>query len=144
MLKKIIFFITIVWIGVIWVHSMMPAPISRGESGAIAQWLQAIGIVSDGKAVEHIIRKIAHFTEFGLLGVLIFLDMAFSFKINRQCVPLALFIGLVIPMIDETIQLFSMGRSCAVVDVWLDFGGYVTGWLFTLLISRKLLNKTVD
>ena len=36
---------------------------------------------------------------------------------------------------DETIQLFSPGRSSQVTDVWIDFAGVVTGTLLAFLVQ---------
>jgi len=36
---------------------------------------------------------------------------------------------------DETIQLFSLGRSSQVTDVWIDFAGVVTGTLLVFLVQ---------
>ena len=36
---------------------------------------------------------------------------------------------------DETIQLFSLGRSSQVTDVWIDFAGVVTGTLLAFLVQ---------
>ena len=35
----------------------------------------------------------------------------------------------------ETIQLFSLGRSSQVTDVWIDFAGVVTGTLLAFLVQ---------
>lgn len=53
--------------------------------------------------------------------------------------------GLLTALTDETIQLFSGGRSSQVTDIWIDFGGVVTGmvlalallWLIGLLLGRR-------
>lgn len=140
MLKKTVFFLTILWIGVIWIHSSMPADISSGESGAVAQWLESIGLVADGEVIEHIIRKIAHFVEFGILGFLVMLNVYINFKPNKEYFLTALLFGILIPLIDETIQLFPQGRNSSVVDVWLDFSGYFTGAVILITVYKKLIN----
>ena len=40
--------------------------------------------------------------------------------------------GLLTAVIDETIQLFVEGRAGMIADVWIDFGGVVTGTLIML------------
>lgn len=47
--------------------------------------------------------------------------------------------GLLTALTDETIQLFSPGRSSQVMDVWIDFAGVMTGLLagmFVLALFR--------
>ena len=43
--------------------------------------------------------------------------------------------GLMTALTDETIQLFSPGRSSQVTDVWIDFAGVVTGTLLAFLVQ---------
>ena len=43
--------------------------------------------------------------------------------------------GLMTALTDETIQLFSLGRSSQVTDVWIDFAGVVTGTLLAFLVQ---------
>ncbi len=42
--------------------------------------------------------------------------------------------GLLTALTDETIQLFSPGRSSQVLDVWLDFMGVLAGLLVGLFL----------
>ena len=35
--------------------------------------------------------------------------------------------GLISACIDETIQIFVLGRSSSLLDVWVDIAGYATG-----------------
>ena len=58
-----------------------------------------------------------------------------------------MFLALTAALIDETIQIFS-DRGSAVVDVWIDFSGAITGSAFGFLIlilfsfiSSKKKNK---
>jgi VanZ family protein len=45
-----------------------------------------------------------------------------------------LFVLLAVPVIDETLQYFSPGRSPQVRDVLIDFSGCITGLIFTALV----------
>ena len=135
--KKI--FITVVialWIMLIWGHSMQPATISEHESGRVLYYLgkifPALLASEDGMVI---VRKAAHITEFLILGIL--LTVAFADKIygrfNRFTTPALT--GIFIAFIDETIQLFVVGRSGEVRDLWFDFGGVVLGTLIALAFS---------
>ena len=95
-----------------------------------------IGISTD--ITEHIIRKLAHFTEFTALGILLSIDTVLFLKNMKQYVWIPLFIG---PLIDETIQLFPIGRSSSVKDVWIDFSGVIFGTILLLVLKQIYLFK---
>ena len=130
--KKCLFFLIIyaVYILLIFRNSMDPADISSEKSGAVLLILNKL--LFGGKAVltEHIVRKLAHFAEYtiaGMLGMLFFRNLGFPV--------LSLFSGLLLALTDETIQLFVPGRSGQVTDVWLDFSGILAGSVMYLILS---------
>lgn len=85
-----------------------------------------------GDYIQKNIRKLAHFTEFFFLGlwtgtyVLIFLAKrcAFSFVLP---------FGIIVALLDETVQIFSK-RGSSVQDVWIDIFGYVCAILLLLFV----------
>lgn len=122
--------LTVLWLCVIWGHSMMPAENSGAESNFLSDWLmQYFPWMND-----YVIRKTAHFTEYALLGALVF--GAFP-KQGRVAVLETAFAGFLAAFFDETIQLFSPGRSGQIKDVWLDFAGFALLQLILRLIFRK-------
>ena len=128
--RKTLLVLTVLWLCVIWGHSMMPAEDSGNESNFLAEWLmQYIPWMDD-----YVIRKVAHFAEYAVLGGLLL--GAFP-KRGRDAVLRAVLAGLLVALIDETIQLFSPGRSGQVSDVWLDLAGFGTGQLILRLLWRK-------
>ena len=74
-------------------------------------------------------RKIAHFVEYGILGVEIALLVIFYLQNKLKMAIISLPAAMCIAVIDETLQYFS-GRGPAIVDVWIDLGGFAA---FTLL-----------
>lgn len=85
-----------------------------------------------GRFVSRYVRKIAHFTEFFLLGTEATL---FSFSTHRKKLLLyQLGFGLCVAAADETIQRFT-GRGASVRDVILDFSGFLTATAFLCLIG---------
>ena len=50
-------------------------------------------------------------------------------------------IGLLVALIDETIQLFPVCRSSSVKDVWLDFSGVIFGTIILLVLRQIYLFK---
>lgn len=135
--KNRIFFIimtvlTVLFISFIFIHSSKNADISTDESlatmGFFQSILNALGIPVS--LTDYIIRKTAHFGEFGLLGVLVSLTF---YSYDKQIKNLfkrilsVFFICLTTAITDETIQLFVPGRSGQVTDILLDFSGSFTG-----------------
>ena len=127
--KKSLFFLIIyaVYILLIFRNSMDPADTSSEKSGAVLLMLN--NLLFGGKAIltEHIVRKLAHFAEYtiaGMLGMLFFRNLGFPV--------LSLFSGLLVALTDE---IFVPGRSGQVTDVWLDFAGVLAGSAVYLILS---------
>lgn len=141
-------FLLVAWLLFIFGHSMVPAQISSEESGTLLVLLldlaDGLGIDA-GWLTEHILRKMAHFTEYGVYGVLLWINSKNGRRERRysragwqeKVFPLALAV-IGAPFLDETIQLFTPGRSGRVEDVWLDMAGCLTGLLLTKLFMELL------
>lgn len=126
----------------IFYRSSLSIPDSRAESIAVGQWLTPFLeiFLGRGNVTVHLIRKLAHFCEFGLLGVEL---MSLSLLCACRNPLYALFFALLCALSDETIQIFSE-RGSQVSDVWLDFSGAVCGILGILLLVilfRKVLHR---
>lgn len=122
--------VLIFYIIFIFSNSLTPAVISSENSGfalRIARTcFDSLGI-SAPWLTDHVIRKSAHFAEYTLLGLLLYQSMgqlSMGVGLRERIHPLAVFL---IPFIDETLQLFTEGRSGQISDVWLDISGVVFG-----------------
>lgn len=75
-------------------------------------------------SIQHIIRKLAHFFIFAVLGALAFLSVISytDYKIISRLATSAL-ICLIYAISDEVHQLFVPGRSSEIRDVFIDFSG---------------------
>lgn len=87
-----------------------------------------------------VIRKLAHFSEFFLLGTFSFSYL--NTKINcpgmkRSALYSSLF-GLIYSISDETHQFFLDGRVMSIVDVLIDTTGVISGVLITRLIFHLI------
>lgn len=111
------------WLLVIFGHSLMPQNLSRQESETLLSRLAGMFPF----LTHFLLRKIAHFTEFAVLGVL--LTRCFRMGPVRS-----LFAGLLCALFDETVQLFVPGRGSQVRDVWVDFAGVTFAVGVTVLI----------
>ena len=108
----------------IWGNSMMTATDSGSLSTGVLDWLgEFIPFFANG-AHHKVLRKIAHFSEFFLLGLLCAAQRVKSEKLLTFGL---IAFGLIAACIDETIQIFVLGRSSSLLDVWLDISGFATG-----------------
>ena len=91
------------------------------------------GVFTPGEAVpsggDGLLRKFAHFAEFGALGLL--LGWLFG-MLGKKRLP-AFALGVAAACIDETIQIFVPGRSPGIRDVCIDSCGAAAGMLLLFL-----------
>lgn len=120
---------SVLWLGVIFGQSHIPGDMSAAESqGLLAYLAQFCPFLT-----EAVLRKLAHFGEFAILGLLL------SQCLRRDMLR-PLFAGLVCALCDETIQLFVAGRASMVKDVWIDFAG-VTCAVVLVFALRALIRR---
>jgi VanZ family protein len=141
---KIIFpVLTIACVAFIWIHSTMDGVQSADESGGLLETIKALLSFMPFAAdlTEHILRKLAHFTEFSILGFLLATDtlLFMSNPIKKMNIPA--FVGLLVALTDETIQFFIPGRSSQVTDVWIDFMGVCFGIVILVLVNLYVTGK---
>ena len=101
--------------------------------------LRAVGIHLSPKS-DHFLRKLAHFTEFGILGAELSLLLHLRGRQSRQGFVNCAFAGLSAAVIDESLQLLSK-RGSQVQDVLLDFCGFMVGLWICALIYRTAARK---
>ena len=128
----------LLWIAFIFGHSLQPADVSTSESTGVRTLLQRI--VPFG-LTERFIRKMGHFIEFGVLGVLSGALFCGCCRHPRTGFLFAVMTGMTIALCDETIQLFVEGRNGQVPDVWIDVAGAAAGAVLVLLIRAVLRRK---
>ncbi len=120
-------------------NSMAVAEVSSLSSGRVLALLQRIlrGLGHPGLAnrlTMHIVRKMAHFCEYMLEGFLLMLCMRVYSRHPLRHITVPMLGGVLTALTDETIQLFSPGRSSQVTDVWLDSAGVLAGILAALML----------
>ena len=116
----------------IWGNSLDSAVESAAKSGRVGEL-----VVGQGGVTDHLVRKLAHFTEYAVLGALLLLLTAVGFRVRLQTVVNCLFFLMAAALTDETIQIFT-GRGPQIQDVWLDFAGGFTGLLVMLALWALL------
>lgn len=150
---RIVFSITTLLLLVyIFGHSLMNANDSDNESDTVLYIVNSIIHIFnlDITLVSHIIRKSAHFIEFMVLGIS-FYFMYYSYKFsNLKRSILTILSGAFVAVIDELIQNFSVGRSCELRDMLIDFAGVLVSTLVLFIIfyfidrKKKLKNDGSD
>ena len=133
---------TLALAGCIWFifsNSMAVADVSSVSSGRVLQLLQAVlrrlgmpGLAQ--RLTMHIVRKMAHFCEYTLEGFLLMLCMRVYTRRYVRHISVPVLGGVLTAMADETIQIYSPGRSSQVTDVWLDSAGVLAGILAALVL----------
>lgn len=89
---------------------------------------------------EKIIRKIAHFSIYALVGFLL-MGLVSTFKLKeKNRILISLILGVLYATSDEIHQLFSPGRSAQITDVYIDTLGILVG-IFVILLFIKIFEK---
>lgn len=125
----------------IWGNSLQPAEASSAfSSGILAKlqqcWLQTTGTIFP--ISHHLLRKLGHFSEFFLLGSVSTFTGTIGRRKMTSNLPVILYTGLAVAVVDETIQYFSPGRSPEVRDVLIDYSGFCCGLLAALVLYKVL------
>ena len=133
---------TLALAGCIWFifsNSMAVAQVSSASSGRVLQLMQAalrrLGHPALAQRLTmHFVRKMAHFCEYLLEGFLLMLCMRVYSRHPLRHITVPMLGGVLTALTDETIQLYSPGRSSQVTDVWLDSVGVLAGILAALVL----------
>ena len=141
--KHIFRAIVLLYILFIFSNSMARGETSGNLSGRLAALLfrfpQLLGLDISFDAFHFFIRKLAHFSEYLVLALLVKTACIYENKNTGKILPVLLCI--LVPCIDETIQRFVSGRNGNIRDVLLDMTGYCTGWLLFTLVSKLRKNR---
>lgn len=97
--------------------------------GATSAYFDYNDIIEAAKVVNPLIRKLAHFTEYMILAVLIILYINYTFKTPKYIYLflLSIIICIIYASLDEFHQLFVSGRTGKFVDVCIDTSGALMG-----------------
>ena len=119
----------------IFIFSSMSGEISGIQSdGIVAMLAKIIHYTGDIDVLRIIVRKLAHFTEYLILGILVI--NACKYNSVKDIIKLSILICLLYACSDEIHQLFIQGRGGRILDVCIDTLGSLTG-IFTYKVLRK-------
>lgn len=124
----------------IFYQSMLSREASGAESNKVGEIIAEIippGTPA-GDYVQLNIRKIAHFTEFFVLGCEVALYF-WLYSRRRFDVLLVYPAALIVALFDETIQVFS-DRGPLITDVWVDFLGFLSSYTPLIVIPIAVIN----
>lgn len=158
-IQPILILVTLLWMILIFRMSAAPAVESADMSQSVGY---AVGrLVVRGfddlspeeqqafaEKIDYPIRKGAHFTEYTILGILLYADFLLCTRLKkwvRFC--LAFLCGTAYAGTDEFHQLFVPGRSGQLTDVMLDGSGVLCGCLLAvfamMLVQHRRAKKAV-
>ena len=131
---RILFILQII---LIFSFSLMKGPASSQTSGSLTRMLLSLLPFDIDFDTFHIfVRKCAHFTEYAVLGSLAYLNAKekpfFSSFRGTVAVP-----WILVPLLDECLQLFVPERAGMFADCLIDMGGYLSAVLIFTLFSAR-------
>lgn len=136
--KKLCLILTICWMSIIFAFSARNADLSTQDSMSIGILFGRLIVpsfadmdsnmqVSFADMVDHPIRKMAHATEYAVLGFLLAGSYADQEKKRSRIIGIPILLGSLYAVSDELHQLFVPGRSCELMDMLIDSSGVVIG-----------------
>lgn len=142
--KTVWWLFIILWCGMIFYQSSMTAPLSDKQSMLIVTAINRVFSVLAGKEMvvisNHLVRKSAHFTEYLVLGILLF-NGFFSGKAMLKAVAYSLVAGICYAVSDEFHQYFVPGRTMRAFDVMIDgLGVFFGAGLMFLSVAIRYRN----
>jgi VanZ family protein len=138
-MNKIKIVLVLIWMIIIFLFSNQPATESSKTSSSFISHTITKIIKKDNNYVvnkyEKIVRKCAHFFLYFVLGILVFNCY------NEKELLYALIICLLYSISDEIHQIFIVGRSCELFDIFIDTIGSFFGINILNIIRKNIKNK---
>ncbi|MBM6683406.1 VanZ family protein [Collinsella intestinalis] len=131
--------VTVAVIAFIWGNSLVPGSgsgsLSLAVMDAVRSFLAGLGLPYEW-VTNFLVRKTAHFSEYCLLGIVATRALDRRYTGERWRLAALAILLVLVPSIDETIQLSVAGRSGQVTDVLLDCCGAATGVVLSYVVAR--------
>lgn len=131
--------IVITWMLLIFIMSSFDATESANQSNFIVNIISNILNIENARLLSLIIRKLAHFTEYLILGFLT-INMLNKNDISRKYL-ISILICIIYATSDEIHQIFVPGRAYQIRDILIDSIGSITGVYLYKLINTKILKN---
>ena len=128
----------IIWFGVIFYMSAISGDGSGNMSSGLLRELCVLFRVADIDAFvlkyHSLFRKVAHFTEYFILGLLLYINLKDRYKDYRLLL-FSILVCVIYASSDEVHQLFVADRNGSLKDVFIDSSGAVCGVFLTHLVD---------
>ncbi len=132
--------LTLIWCIVIFFQSAKPATLSSADSDSITQLINNIIAFFFGKGNfildDFIVRKVAHFLEYAILGLLLFNSIKKPDELPKSMV-ISIALAVLYAISDEFHQYFVPGRAAKILDVGIDSLGILAGTTASFIKARK-------
>lgn len=117
-------------------NSVKDANASSASSGRVTAFINSIlfALRLDLTLTDGIVRTLAHFCEFALLGVMMTLTVASFISVKYAALIRAITYSFFVAFIDECLQIFSDGRAFQFSDLMVDIAGAVSGAALVYLL----------
>ncbi len=138
----------VLWVCFIFGNSLQSGEQSSEKSStvvdvvqSVAKWIAPDSYIAtatgeDYDKIHKVVRKLAHFTEYAILGGLL-CWCYFSYTDDKKWLWASAATLLAVPFTDETLQKFVQGRAGRATDMLIDLSGELVGfaiaWLLLLL-----------
>lgn len=128
---------SVIWMGIIFYLSHQPGNESASTSNQVLEVIfNVLPLSTENEVFLHtVIRKLAHFSAYALLSILIYIAYR-----GKKATLFTFVICLIFAISDEIHQLFIPGRSGEVRDVLIDMSGVVFSLMIIYLI-RKIRSR---
>ena len=130
-------FLLIAWMLFIFIMSSFNSTESSSQSGFIVNIISSILNINNTEILSLIIRKLAHFTEYFILGILAYNTT----KLHNKKKHLAIIVCIIYAISDEIHQIFVPGRNCQITDICIDSIGSIIGIYLFNLINKNIKKK---
>lgn len=124
----------VLWMIFIFIMSSMNETTSSNQSGFFVSLITNLFNIKNIEILTTIVRKMAHFTEYFILGILVINSLDIS---NKRYL-YSFIIGFIYAISDEVHQLFIVGRSGKIFDVLIDSLGII----MSIFIYKAYKNLT--
>ncbi len=129
----------LLWMILIFTMSSFDATESANQSNFIVNIITNIFKIENIEVLSFIIRKLAHFTEYLILGFLT-INMLNKNDISKKYL-ISILICIIYATSDEIHQIFVPGRACQIRDILINSIGSITGVYLDKLINTKILKN---
>lgn len=134
MKNKLSTFLVLIWMTIIFIMSSFDSVESSNQSNFIVDIIANIFKIENIELLSFIIRKLAHYTEYLILGFLV-INMFTKNNINNLYL-ISIILCIIYATSDEIHQIFIPGRSCQLRDILIDSIGSITGiYLYKLYLK---------